>query len=134
MKRILIWLNLYGCEAVRNKLKNRQKCPLHQSILPIHEIFSNFKNWLFWQVSWLASLVKILTQSKYYAPVCSLTTLYVYFQNFMNQSKTSIRMCISKDNKPKRPQAYSMCHFLLSQGWISCVGFSRNGKKIMDYI
>ena len=69
MWRKLVWLNLYGCETVWHKLKNRQKmhfwcfwgvfelmsdsltatkvetnqCPSHQSILltqgPIHEIF-----------------------------------------------------------------------------------------------
>ena len=64
MRRALRWLNLYGREAVRHKLKNRQKmhfwcfnayagqpqrqCPSHQSILltqePIHEIFTK-KYW-----------------------------------------------------------------------------------------
>ena len=70
MRRALIWLNLYGHEALRHKLKNglktqkmhflpvfelmlasltatwveQNQCPLHQSILliqePIHEILA----------------------------------------------------------------------------------------------
>jgi hypothetical protein len=72
MQRALMYLNIYGREAVRRKRKNSLKtqkmhflpvfeltsdslttiyvelhqCPLHQSILltqgPIHEIFTNF--------------------------------------------------------------------------------------------
>jgi hypothetical protein len=37
MQRALVWLNLYGCEAVQHKLKNSIKTQKMQG--PIHEIF-----------------------------------------------------------------------------------------------
>jgi hypothetical protein len=41
MQRALIWLNLYGCEAVRHKPQNSLKTP-KTHFLPVFELMSFF--------------------------------------------------------------------------------------------
>ena len=40
MQRALVWLNLYGCEAVRHKLKNSLKTR-RMYFLPVFELMSD---------------------------------------------------------------------------------------------